>query len=592
MYSSAAKARSDSPEPALVRTTVKVIGSPDLHPNSLYYGDCLEVMSHWPAEQVDLIYLDPPFKSDANYNQLFGTENGVPARVRAFTDTWTWNEAAAERYVRLNRATAHPAHKAIRGLHAMLGECGMLAYLTYMAERLAECRRVLKSTGSIYLHCDPTASHYLKTLMDTIFSARNFLNEVVWRRTGSHNSADRYGPIHDVILFYAKSEAYKHRPVFSPYLKGHVDDYFKKSDERGRYWTNSIHGSGTRNGESGKPWRGYDPTPAGRHWAVPGALVRALGIDPSLSQHKKLDALYELGVIDLPKSGLPTYRQYLETSPGLLLQDIWSFQPHTRGVLHQSDKGIDQDVRWIPKRDKKERLGYPTQKPLGLLERIVRASSAPGDLVLDPFCGCGTTIAAANRLDRKWIGIDISPFAARLVRDRRLKDGSINIYGIPVDMEGARLLLKSNPFDFEAWIVMSIEGLAANEVQVGDRGIDGRGAMFTVPNGESGLVLAQVKGSGYTASALRDFQGTMAREKATAGVFVTLERVETPAARAAAQSMGTYSIGATAYPRLQFWSAEEHLEGIRPNLPAMADPYTGMAVQTDMLVQRAMELLS
>ena len=203
---------------------------------------------------------------------------------------------------------------------------------------------------------------------------------------------------------------------------------------------------------------------------------------------------------------------------------------------------------------KEERLGYPTQKPLGLLERIVRASSAPGDLVLDPFCGCGTTIAAANRLDRKWIGIDISPFAARLVRDRRLKDGSINIYGIPVDMEGARLLLKSNPFDFEAWIVMSIEGLAANEVQVGDRGMDGRGAMFTVPDGESGLVLAQVKGSGYTASALRDFQGTMAREKATAGVFVTLERVETPAARAAAQSMGTYSLGATAYPRLQFWS--------------------------------------
>lgn len=295
------------------------LGSFDLRPNSLYYGDCLEVMSGWPSGQVDLIYLDPPFNSNADYNQLFGTENGVPAQVRAFADTWTWNDTATERYKRLGRAVAHPAHRAIVGLHAALGESGMLAYLTYMAERLTECKRMLKPTGSIYVHCDPTASHYLKVVMDAVFGPQHFRNEIVWRRTGSHNSADRYGPIHDVILFYARSEAYKHRPVFTPYLKGHVDDYFKRSDERGRYWTNSIHGSGTRRGVSGKPWRGYDPTPAGRHWAIPSRLVLDLGIDPTLPQHDKLDALYDAGVIDLPKTGLPTYRQYLNKSPGLLL---------------------------------------------------------------------------------------------------------------------------------------------------------------------------------------------------------------------------------------------------------------------------------
>lgn len=250
--------------------------------------------------------------------------------------------------------------------------------------------------------------------------------------------------------------------------------------------------------------------------------------------------------------------------------------------MHNSDAGIDQDVRWIPKRDKKERLGYPTQKPRGLLERIVEASSDKGDLVLDPFCGCGTTIDAANRLQRQWVGIDISPFATRLVRDVRLKDASIPIHGIPTDIEGARLLLRSNPFDFEAWIVTSVDGLAANEIQVGDGGIDGRGKMLVKPEDENGIVLAQVKGGGYTAAALRDFEGTMARENATAGIFVTLDRVTTSKPRAAAMAKGTYKVGASEYPRLQFWSAEEYLDGIRPHIPAMADPYTGKAVQTHM----------
>ena len=216
--------------------------------------------------------------------------------------------------------------------------------------------------------------------MDAILGQRNFRNAIVWRRTGSHNSADRFGPIHDTILFHAKSDKYEHRPIYMPYLKGHVETYFKRQDDRGRYWTNSIHGSGTRNGKSGEPWRGYDPTAAGRHWAVPRELVLAFGIDPALPQHEKLDALYALGLIDLPENTgqmLPTYRQYPDRRPGQLLQDIWAFQPYTQGSLHGTQAAIDEDVRWIPPRDKRERTGYPTQKPLGLYERIIKASRTP-----------------------------------------------------------------------------------------------------------------------------------------------------------------------------------------------------------------------
>ena len=230
-----------------------------------------------------------------------------------------------------------------------------------------------------------------------------------------------------------------------------------------------------------------------------------------------------------------------------------------------------------------ERLGYPTQKPVALLERIVEASSKPGDLVLDPFCGCGTTLHAADKLQREWVGIDISPFAIQLVRDRRLKDSAIPIHGIPTDMEGARLLLRKNPFDFEAWIVSAIDGLAPNEIQVGDRGIDGRGKMLEPPENEKGMVLAQVKGGGYTADALRSFEAVMHREQATAGIFVTLKRVTTASAHAAARKRGVLELGASRYPRLQFWCVEDYFDGIVPRLPAMADPYTGKPVQPDLL---------
>lgn len=385
---------------------------------TLWTADNLDVMRGMNTETVDLIYLDPPFNSKRDYAAPIGSQ----AAGAAFSDTWSLDDIKTEHAEEL-QASAPELWHTIVGAGFTAGD-SMQAYLTYMSIRLIEMRRILKLTGSIYLHCDPTASHYLKQLMDAVFGRQNFRNEIVWRRSGSHNYSNRFGPIHDVLLFYCRTDDYRHRSVFTPYLRGHVNMFFKQEDANGRYWTNAIHGSGTRRGASGTPWRGFDPTAYGRHWAVPRELVTAFGIDPALPQHEKLDALYELGLIDLPANGgLPTYRQYLGQSPGQLLQDIWAFQPHTKNTLHKSDLAIDEDVRWIPPHDKKERTGYPTQKPLGLLSRIIRSSSGPDEMVFDPFCGCATTMVAAEMLGRQWVGCDIEPLARDLVV-QRLQDNA------------------------------------------------------------------------------------------------------------------------------------------------------------------------
>ena len=484
--------------------------------NCLYFGDCLDVMREDIAsESVDLIYLDPPFNSKRLYNAFIGGAQWV-----AFDDTWQWHEAVED----FHEVASHPEYAGLmEGLRLMLGEGPQLAYLSYMANRLLECRRVLKTTGSIYLHCDPTMSHYLKAVMDGLFGRRNFRNEIIWKRTGSHNSANRFGPIHEVLLFYARSDEYVHKPVFAPYLKGHVDSFFKKKDNNGHYWTNSIHGAGIRNGQSGKPWKGFDPTAVGRHWAVPSDLVLALGIDPDQPQHDKLDALYEMGMIDLPTSSqtsLPTYRQYLNSSPGQLLQDIWAFQPHTKGCMYGNNSGIDQDVRWIPRRDKKERLGYPTQKPVGLLERIIKSSSNEGDLVLDPFCGCGTTIHAAANLDRRWIGIDICVNACKVIEER-LKGhfdslwSEVEFHGLPKTVDDARFMAGGDPFRFERWAASLVDGMEANKKQRGDSGIDGWGRI-PIRKGQFVDMVSQVKGGSTNPGHVQAFNG--ARQQAGGGL--------------------------------------------------------------------------
>jgi DNA modification methylase len=338
--------------------------------NALYYGDNLTTLrEHIPSECVDLIYLDPPFNSNANYNVLFQSPTGQnsEAQIEAFEDTWHWNDAAEFAIDAVMGSGNSAAAEMLRAMRSFLGENDMMAYLTMMAVRLLELHRVLKPTGSLYLHCDPTASHYLKILLDGVFGARNFRNEVIWKRTSAHSSAKRWGPVHDSILFVSKSDDFLWNKLTQPYDDVYIDAFFTHVDPDGRRWRRAdLTGAGVRYKASGLPWRGVDVTSKGRHWAFTAEV---------------LDTMDTAGLIHWPKKvgGVPRRKRYLEDLPGMPVQDVIS------------------DIKPIHNVGE-ERLGYPTQKPVALLERILSASSSPGDIVLDPFCGCGTAIHAAEKL--------------------------------------------------------------------------------------------------------------------------------------------------------------------------------------------------
>ncbi|GAI13357.1 unnamed protein product, partial [marine sediment metagenome] len=360
----------------------------ELKTNVLYYGDNLVWLrdhDYFPNEFVDLIYLDPPFNSNADYNVIFNEPGGEQsqAQVRAFDDTWRWDKEACERAL-ADLGTRKPELVEIIEWIARRQDRdskSIAAYLSMMAVRLVELHRVLKTTGSLYLHCDSTASHYLKMLLDTIFGVKNFRNEIIWRRTGSNSAAKRFGPLHQTILYYGKSNQTYYHPVPTPYTKGYIEDYFTEQDERGQYQSVALTGPGIRTGDSGLPWRGYNPTNAGRHWQPASYLYNKyqaltgndLAKYPLL---ERLDRLEKVGLIHWGKPGtVPRYKYYLDDAPGVYLQDIWAYQPGTEGCVWENpDIGIDQDVKWLSTKDK-ERLGYQTQKPEGVLERIIKASS-------------------------------------------------------------------------------------------------------------------------------------------------------------------------------------------------------------------------
>jgi DNA modification methylase len=405
----------------------------------VYCDDNLRRLRQFPDQCVDLVYLDPPFFSNRNYEVIWGDE----AEVRSFEDRW---------------------------------EGGIQVYLGWMEVRLRQLHRVLKGTGSLYLHCDAAAGHYLKVLLDDIFGIGNFRNEVIWRRTGSNKSVARFGPIHQTILYYGKSRKSPFYPVHGPYTKGYIEGYFDQHDDRGRYRPVLLTGPSRRDGASGKPWRGYDPTASGRHWQ-PATYVytkyrQVTGED--LAQYpllERLDKLDEIGLVHWPKKarGVPNYRFYLDDAPGVAYQDIWSYQPGTEGCVYGHGEGIDRDVKWLSTRDR-ERVGYPTQKPEGVLERIIRASSQEGDIVLDPFCGCGTTVAVAQRLRREWVGIDISPTATGVMKQRLSKLGAIaKVEGLPVTLDDLKAL---GPFEFQNWVIQRVHGEPSPK-KSGDMGIDG-----------------------------------------------------------------------------------------------------------------------
>lgn len=542
--------------------------------NTLYYGDNLDILRRYVKdESIDLIYLDPPFKSNQDYNVLFAEQNGSrsAAQIKAFEDTWQWDSAAAQAY-QDSVEQGGKVSDALQAFRKFLGDTDMLAYLAMMAPRLVELGRVLKPTGSIYLHCDSAASHYLKLLMDGVFGPGQFRNEIIWRRTGSHNSNERFGPIHDTLLFYSKTDRYYFKRVFRPYLMGHVGGYFKQEDERGKYWTNALTGAGTRTGQSGKPWRSYDPTAVGRHWAIPGKIAEELALADNLTSQEKLDALDAAGFIDHPSKSsraMPTYRQYLKDSPGMALQDIWAYQPHTRGVLYGTDEAIDEDVRWLVSQGDPERLGYQTQKPVGVLQRIIEASCPAQGVTLDPFCGCGTTIAASQKLQRRWIGIDITQAAIVVIKQRladTFPDATYSVIGEPVSVPDAEALASQDPYQFQWWALGLVGARPTDQKKGADKGIDGRLYFHDEPKPTKQIIFS-IKAGSLHANYVRDLRGVIEREKAEIGVLISLEQPTQPM-RSEAASAGFYQApSGKRHSRIQLLTVAELLAGKRIDYP-------------------------
>jgi DNA modification methylase len=511
--------------------------------NLLYYGDNLDVLRrHVKDESVDLVYLDPPFNSNANYNVLFAAKDGsqAAAQIQAFEDTWRWDQAAARQFAETVESGGRVADVML-AFERFLGTSDMLAYLTMMAPRLVELRRVLKPTGSLYLHCDPTASHYLKLLLDAVFGAQNFLSEIIWKRTGTHSSANRWGPVHDVLLLYAKNAgSHTWNRVYEPLDADHAKRHYSHTDSEGRLYAHGeLTAPGVRHGRSGAVWRGFDVSALGRHWST---------------TVENLDKMAADGLIYFPENGgWPRLKKYADESAGRALGDIW----------------ID-----IPPLNMRatERLGYATQKPVALLERIIGASSNPGDVVLDPFCGCGTTIEGAQKLGRAWLGIDVTHLAIGLIKVR-LRDNfgdaaRYQVLGEPTTIEDATELAETDKYQFQWWALGLVGARPVEQKKGADKGIDGR-LYFHDGSQATRQIIFSVKGGKLKATDVRDLRGVVDREKAEIGVLLTFEP-PTQLMRTEAASAGFYTSAWGKHPRLQILTVGELLDGARVDYPQIS----------------------
>lgn len=515
--------------------------------NTLYYGDNLNILRQYiDDESIDLIYLDPPFNSNRSYNVLFKDESGSDseAQLTAFDDSWHWGDPAEETYYELVNNSSPEIATMIGALRQFIGTNQMMAYLVMMTIRLLELHRVLKNSGSIYLHCDPTASHYLKIILDTIFKAENFLNEIIWQRFDFHADAKRWGRLHDTIIVYSKDKNnfvfYKQR---KPYGKKFIDSHFKE-DENGRLYTLSDalgKGQGPARVFFGKI---IEPT-KDTHWRF---------------SQEKIDAMISQGKIVLTENERPRIKRYLDEMKGQVIGDVWTDIPLINSQA-------------------KERLGYPTQKPESLLERIIKASCQEGDLILDPFSGCGTAIAVAQKFNRKWIGIDITYLAIALHKNR-LKEmfglepkRDYEIIGEPQSLHDAIQLSQDNRFQFEWWALSLIEARPAGDKKKGsDKGIDGIIIFSDEAKANVKQILVQVKSGHVNSGLIRDFRGTIERESnAVMGIFISLEKptrdMETEALEA-----GYYVSPFTdqKYRKIQIYTIKELLSGKEPDLPQVA----------------------
>lgn len=521
--------------------------------NTLYYGDNLDVLrKHIPDASVDLVYLDPPFNSNRNYNVIFGKHpaSSDAAQIQAFGDTWVWTSVTEEQFAELVEGQLPlKVADALTAMRTLIGENDAMAYLVNMAPRLDELHRVLKATGSLYLHCDPTMSHYLKVLLDAIFGPENFRNEITWERSGAKNDSLRYGRSHDVILFYTRGKDFTWNVQYTPFQDASViKNYTHVEEGTGRRYRRGDLTAAKPGGDVDYEWHGVRPY-TGRHWAY---------------SRENMDKMYADGRIEFRRTGMPVYKRYLDEQPGVPLQDVWT------------------DIR-LTSADK-ERLGYPTQKPVALLNRILQCSSNPGDVVLDPFCGCGTTIDSAIRLDRRWIGIDVTYIAVDLIEKRLLHTygedvvETYEVRGIPRDLGGAYALFSQSPFDFERWAV-SLVHAQPNEKQVGDKGIDGVARFPLDTKGakkaQYGRILVSVKG-GKTVGPqfVRDLLGTVETQKAQMGILVTMAD-PTKGVLDAVNHGGTYTlpVNGQTFPRVQTITVADLLSGKRPTMPLTLLPY-------------------
>jgi DNA modification methylase len=508
--------------------------------NLLYYGDNLDILRRYVAdESVDLVYLDPPFNSNATYNVLFAEQNGAQAasQIKAFEDTWRWDEEAARTYFEVVEKGG-PVSEALQAFRQLVGDSNMLAYLAMMAPRLVELRRVLKTTGSIYLHCDPTASHYLKLLLDAVFGPQNFRTEIVWKRSSAHSDTKQgrklHGRIHDVILFYTKTAEWTWNSVHMPYSLDYVDDKYRHIEpETGRRYT---LGDLTGPGGAAKGNPAFDVMGVTKYWRF---------------SRERMDELIAQGRVIQPSPGaVPRYKRYLDEMPGVPLQDVWDDISPINAMAA-------------------ERLGYPTQKPEALLERIISASSDQGGLVLDPFCGCGTAVAAAQRLGRRWIGIDVTYLAIALIR-RRLRDtygesvdATYEVIGEPVSLPDAEALAASDPYQFQWWALDLVHARPVDQKKGADKGIDGRIYFHEGDASDTKQIILSVKAGHTGRHHVHELRGVIEREGAAIGVLITMHEPTRPM-REDAAAAGFYHAGwegQSAYPRIQLLTVAKLLDG-------------------------------
>ena len=486
----------------------------DYNTGAAYYGDCADIMTAWKNQGVqgiiDLIYLDPPFNSNRNYGAPTAkSKDSDTGSMDAFTDMWTYDQQAYERTERICKITAHPACDLISSLRGYLEnrDDGMLAYLTYMADRLWLLHGLLKETGSIYLHCDPSANYYLRLLMDFVFGAENFQNEIVWCYGGRGMAKRWFNRKHDTIFFYSKTKNHffnrvgASRPIAEEYL-----GRYNKTDERGRRYARVLNKDGTYSNIYLKP-------------------------------------------------------------EGVVREDWWEI-PFVRGD---------------------EYLGYPTQKPLALLDRVIKASTKEGDVVFDPFCGCGTALHSAANNKRQFIGIDISVFSVYSVTKERMREKcgiEVPIYGIPTNIEGARMLAKQDWESFEAWAAESLNfgdiGILSNKVKRCDGGIDGKGKLYGKTEDGEDEVIVQVKGGAPSIDQVKAFAQTIkSNPKVAAGIFITLDDKDWSSGMEKwAQSLGAFTMpnGTRSFRRLQHWPIKDRFkgkDGVYPKMPVMVNPLNG-----------------